>query len=142
MNFDSVLVDSSVPLYALGGPSDLRQPCRAAMDRLAASGVAMFASVEMIQEVAFHRLRVTGDQVRAAAEAEALSQVVRLLAFDQAVLRGALKLMALSAGVRGRDAVHAATALAHGIDVVLSTDSAFGSVPGLSLVNPLALSAA
>ncbi|MDR1188436.1 MAG: type II toxin-antitoxin system VapC family toxin [Bifidobacteriaceae bacterium] len=130
----SVLVDSSVPLFALGGPSDLRRPCRQAMDRLAGDGL-MFASVEMIQEVAYHRLRMTADPARAAAEARDIEIAVRVVAFDQDILHGALELMAHEQ-VRGRDAVHAATALALGIGRVLSTDTAFDRVPGLTRVDP------
>ena len=41
--------------------------------------------------------------------------------------------------VRGRDAVHAATALAYGIDTIASSDPAFDGIPGLRRIDPLTI---
>lgn len=43
--------------------------------------------------------------------------------------------------MRGRDAVHAATALAYGIPVVASPDPAFDGVPGIRRLDPLTVPA-
>lgn len=65
-------------------------------------------------------------------------QVERLVvwhAFDLDILRAARDLMARS-HVRGRDAVHAATALAAGFDTIVSTDRDFDGIPGLTRRDP------
>ena len=41
--------------------------------------------------------------------------------------------------VRGRDAIHAATALGAGFDTIVTTDRDFGSIPGLRRLDPAEL---
>jgi hypothetical protein len=61
--------------------------------------------------------------------------------FDAGVLRRALTLIA-EGGVGGRDAVHAATALEAGIGVIVSPDSDFDRIDGLSRIDPKSLNEA
>ena len=42
--------------------------------------------------------------------------------------------------LRGRDAVHAATALEHGLVTIISPDPDFDGAPGLTRIEPAALS--
>lgn len=55
--------------------------------------------------------------------------------FDAAVLDRALELMAV-APIRGRDAVHAATALLAGFDHIVTVDADVVAVPGLRTLTP------
>ncbi|MDR3360659.1 MAG: PIN domain-containing protein [Bifidobacteriaceae bacterium] len=103
-----------MPLLALGGGHPAKEACLAVIRLVAAGRVRAVASVGLIQELAFHRLRRHGDPKAAAAEATVLSELLELVAFDQAVLWRSLDLVS-SGAVRGRDAVHAATALASGV---------------------------
>jgi len=63
---DAVLVDASVALHAMGEESVWREPCRELLRDLVKGSGRGYASTEMIQEVAHHRLRMTGDRRRAA----------------------------------------------------------------------------
>lgn len=135
---DAVLVDSSVPIYALGDPGVQRERARAYLTNLASGRDRAYASVEMIQETAHHRLRRTGDRARVAREMRRIIPSFILLNFDREVLDLSLELIDRT-GVRGRDAVHAATALAYGIPVVASPDPAFDGVPGIRRLDPLAV---
>ena len=131
-----VLIDSSIPLYALGGPSPWRDDCTGVIRAMADGQIDAYASVEMIQEALHHRLRVTGDRIESARQCSQLRSLVTLLDFDTKVLELAIDLVRSSARVRGRDAVHAATAAAHGIGLIVSTDQAFDQVPGLARMAP------
>ena len=126
-----VLVDAAVFLYAIGGPHELRDPCRRVV---ADSSLELCASVEMVQEVAFHRLRVT-ERFTAVEQAQQVAESCRLLPFDQEVLSQMLQLIS-QGGVGGRDAVHAATALVHGIAEIVSPDQDFDSIAGLARIDP------
>ena len=136
MSGQYVLIDSSVPLYALGAPSLWREACQELLRGLAEERLRAVASTEMIQEVVHHRLRMTGDRVVAVTNARDLIALVDVAPFDEAVLRTALGLIETGT-VRGRDAVHAATALTRGITTIVSTDPAFDDVPGLKRLDPL-----
>lgn len=126
-----VLVDACVILYALGGEHELRLPCR---DVLAHPGLELHASVELVQEVVFHRMR-RGDRADAVAVARLVADSCQLHDFDADVLRRALSLIA-EGGVGGRDAVHAATALAVGVGVIISPDADFDGIDGLTRIDP------
>lgn len=130
----TVLVDASVFLYALGGEHELRSPCR---EVLARQGLELHASVELVQEVVFHRMR-RGERTDAVAVARLVADSCQLHDFDSAVLRRALSLIA-EGGVGGRAAVHAATALEAGISVIVSPDSDFDGIDGLSRIDPRSL---
>jgi len=137
----SVLLDSAVPLYASGTDSEQLEPCAAVMVAVASGRLKAFASVEMIREFVFHRLHRTGDRDRSVADGRDLSEVVTILDFDVAVLHGALDLIEQVPSIRGRDAVHAATALVFGPPVVVTPDRAFDDIPGLRRVEPAMLAA-
>lgn len=92
----------------------------------------------MIQEFVHHRLRRTGDRSIAAANGRDLASICTLLNFDREVLDLSLDLIERLPTVRGRDAVHAATALAYGIETIASPDRAFDGIPGLTRIDPVA----
>jgi predicted nucleic acid-binding protein len=87
-----------------------------------------------------HRLRKTGDRHLATANGRDLSLACTLLNFDREVLELSLDLIERVPTIRGRDAVHAATAIAYGIERIASTDRAFDGIPGLTRVDPLEFS--
>lgn len=122
----AVLVDTAVFAYALGGDHRFREPCRAFLDRVVRGEFALHASVEMVQELTFHRMRRT-DRVTAVHQGRLAGRSCTLHTFDERVLERALELIAHSS-IRGRDAVHAATADIAGLDVIVTTDSAFDDV--------------
>lgn len=132
----AVLIDSAIPIYALGAAHPLRDSCRAIMRAAAGEEIRAYASVEMIQELVHHRLRRTGDRALAAADGRDTAQLCTLLNFDREVLDLALDLIERIPTIRGRDAVHAATALAYGIERIVSTDSAFDGLLGLARIDP------
>jgi predicted nucleic acid-binding protein len=134
---NAVLLDSAVAIYALGDTHPYKEPCRALMSRAARGEFRAYASVEMIQELVHHRLRRTNDRVLAAEDGRDTASVCTLLNFDREVLDLSLDLIERTPAIRGRDAVHAATALAYGIDRIISPDTAFDGIPGLTRVDPL-----
>lgn len=122
----AVLVDTSVFAYALGGEHPLREPCRDFLRDARLSGLELHASVEMVQELTFHRMRRT-DPATAAEQGRLAALSCIMHAFDERVLETALGLIG-DGTLRGRDAVHAATAARAGIGAIVSTDPAFDRV--------------
>lgn len=129
-------LDATVPAYALGGEHPARDPARRLIREAAEGRIVLQASVEMVQELLHHRMRRV-DAAVAVRQARAVGEMCILHSFDTATLSRALDLVA-EAGVRGRDAVHAATALMHGVPQVLSTDPDFDRIPGITRVPPSA----
>jgi len=131
----AVLVDANIVIYALGDAEPERSRCRAYLQDLWSGSGRGYASVEMVQEVVHHRLR-RGDRADAVQDAKDMSKLLILLNFDHDILERSLELIETTQ-IRGRDAVHAATALAHGIQTIASSDAAFDGIPGLIRFDPL-----
>lgn len=129
-----VFVDSVVLLLAFGRDHPQRHSCRALVEAARTDHLEVNLSVEAVQEVVFHRMRVSGREP-ALAVGRAVRGFATLHAFDAAVLDRALELMAV-APIRGRDAVHAATALLAGFDHIVTVDADFVAVPGLRTLTP------
>ena len=135
MSRAAFLVDTAVFAYALGGSHPMKQACARVVAAAGDGDIELHASVEMIQELVFHRMRRT-DRLTAVRQARDAAAVCVLHEFDEAVLYRALELIAASDSLGGRDAVHAATALHHGLESILSPDHAFDQVVGLSRTDP------
>jgi len=133
-----VLVDTAVFAYALGARGPEQVPAVEFLRAAADGKFSLHASVEMVQELLHHRLRTSGQHAagrsHAVAEARAVRDACTLHPFDAEVLSRSIELMAMSPALGGRDAVHAATAVIHGIDTIVSPDRAFDGVAGLHRV--------
>ncbi|WP_022884451.1 type II toxin-antitoxin system VapC family toxin [Glaciibacter superstes] len=136
MTEQAILLDSAIAIYALGEDHRYRDVCRGVMNAAAKGAFRPYASVEMIQELVHHRLRRTGDRSLAAADGRDVSAVCTLLNFDREVLDLSMSLIERIPTIRGRDAVHAASALVYGIERIVSPDRAFDGIPGLTRVDP------
>lgn len=134
MSGPDYFVDTSVFAYALGDRHEQRPASQRVIEEAAAGHIVLHASVEMVQELLHHRMR-RGDHQGALRQATAAGDLCILHPFDHVVLSRALDLVATSR-LRGRDAVHAATALVHGTPQFLGADADFDVVPGLRRVPP------
>lgn len=128
-----VFLDSTVLILAAGDPDPRRQACQDVFAAIRDGRARGHVSAEAIQEFVFHRVR-RGDG-RAVQLAREASSLCVLHPFDDHVLEAALLMMG-SGTVRGRDAVHAATAIRAGFTEIMTTDRDFDDVPGLSRVDP------
>ena len=130
------LYDTAVFVYALGGEHRYREPCRAILERARRGELRGEASADMLQELAHHRLRRTGDHVEAARVARAAGALCDLHDVRVSDVRRGLDLLADASRLGARDAIFAALALERGIEVILTSDRAFEEVGGLVRADP------
>lgn len=121
--------DSAVLLLALGGEHPQREACRELLAAAAARSAEIHMSVEAGQEILFHRMRMVGRH-RALAEFELVDRLVTWHDFTAEVLRRSAGLVE-DCDIRGREEIHAATALVAGFTEFVSPDPDFDVVPGL-----------
>ncbi|GAA1524383.1 hypothetical protein GCM10009788_30230 [Nocardioides humi] len=121
-------------LYGFGEAHRWRLPSQALVQAAAAGEVAVHVSVEALQEFLHHRMRRCPRSL-ALQQAERVATVTRAHDFDHVIWDRALRLVE-STPIRGRDAIHAATALEHGFAEIVTTDADFVVVPGLTPVAP------
>lgn len=132
-----LFLDPSVLLLAVGGEHPDRPACRELLAAAGSGRVALHVSVEGGQEFLFHRLRIAGRE-RAVREFDQVERLAVWHPFDLDILRASRDLVSRG-HARGRDAVHAATALAAGFAAIVSTDRDFDGIPGLARIAPGAL---
>lgn len=130
----ALFLDTSVLVLAYGTDHPLRQHCRGIVRRAHHDEFTLNLSTEAVHEFLHHRMR-RAPRTTAVTNARdvVLGCVVHPL--DAAVLQRSISLVETTP-IRGRDAVHAATALEHGFTEIVSTDRDFDSVPGLRRVDP------
>lgn len=128
-----LFIDTGVPVYAAGQDHPNRGPAEAIMRAAAAGDVELHASVEVLQEFCFHRLR-RDDRTRVVEQTRRLAGALIVHAFDRAVADAMLDLVG-STALGGRDAVHAATALVHGFDHIVSPDADFDGLAMLRRID-------
>jgi predicted nucleic acid-binding protein len=103
------LVDTAILLYAVGGEHQLGEPSQRIVRAAAAGQLELHASVEMVQEFVFHRMRRI-ERAAAVGQARDAAALCVLHDLDGSVLSSALDLISTLSGLGGRDAIHAATA--------------------------------
>lgn len=131
----ALFLDPSVLLLAVGSDDPRREPCRNVLRAAAAGTARLHMSVEGGQEFLFHRMR-RSDRASAVRDFDAVDELVVWHAFDIDILRASRSLVAQGT-LRGRDAVHAATALDAGFKQIVSSDRDFDGIPGLDRVDPV-----
>lgn len=134
-----LFVDTAVLALAVGSEHPLRATCRSLVEAAANGSVELHASAELVQEFCFHRLR-RSSRADAVAQARDVAALCVLHPVDADVVDGMLGLVETTR-LGGRDAVHAATALLHGFDAIVSPDQDFDGVPGLRRLDPSVWSA-
>ncbi|MGA8353972.1 MAG: type II toxin-antitoxin system VapC family toxin [Solirubrobacteraceae bacterium] len=130
------LFDTGVFVYALGGDHPYREPCRAIMSAGRRGLLAAEASVELVHEFAYVRLRKGTTRQVAAQDARDIAATSRLHTVEPRDVERALELWCEHEQLDMRDAIFAAQALNRGIDAILSPDQDFDGIPGLQRIDP------
>jgi uncharacterized protein len=130
-----IFLDTTVLAYAVGDEHPLREPCRRLLAAHAEGTIEATTTVEVLQEFAHVRARrrTREDAVRLT---RLYSVALNPIVTAAADLDAGLTLFEQHAELGAFDAVLAAVALANDADALVSADSAFASVPGLTWMDP------
>lgn len=131
------LYDTGVFIYALGGDHHYRDPCRAILDNGERGRLAAEASVELVHEFAYVRLRQGVTRAEAAESARAIADACPLHVVEPTDIERALELWCKYERLDMRDAIFAAQALNRDIEAILSADRGFDGIPGLQRIDPV-----
>ncbi len=130
------LFDTGVFVYALGGVHHYREPCRSILREVQDSRLAAEASVELIHEFTYVRLRQVGSRDDAVRSAHTIRRSCSLHVVEPHDVERALDLWREHDRLDVRDAIFAAQALNRDMDAILSPDRGFDAVPGLERIDP------
>jgi uncharacterized protein len=130
-----ILIDTTVLTYAVGVEHPLREPCRRLLRAHAGGSIEATTTVEVIQEFVHVRARRRShaDAVNVARQYMAAFSLLATRADD---LDLGLSIFEQQTVLGAFDCVLAAVALNRKIDVLVSADRAFGTLPTLRWVDP------
>ena len=131
------LLDANVVIYALGRDHPYREPCRAIIKQLEERPHNYAADTEMLQEI-LHVFSYRGDVNKGV---EAVGRLLDLfpdvIPITGAEIGTASRLIGQPPSLSVRDAIHAAVAMEHGLEGIVSIDKAFDYVLGLRRFDPV-----
>lgn len=130
------LFDTGVFIYALGGEHPYREPCRTILREVQRKRLGAEASVELIHEFTYVRLRQVGRRADATRSAYTIARSFSLHVVEPSDIERALDLWCEHERLDMRDAIFAAQALNRDIDAILSSDRGFDGIPGLERIDP------
>lgn len=131
-------LDTNIFMYAAGREHPLKASCVAILRRVAQEELEALTNAEVLQEILYrysaigelqrglHLTRLAVDQVGGEVLPVTLADMQR--AFDLVDRYGTK--------IKSRDAVHAATMLNHGLTHLISADSHFDVIEGITRVDP------
>lgn len=135
---DKLFLDVNIPMYAGGKDHRYKESCAWIMTQVAEGMITVATDAEAIQEIlyrygAIHRWKIG---VTMANSLMRLVPDVYPVGLDD--MRRAIDLFKAYApkGITARDVVHAAVMMNRGLKLILSTDSHFGLINGITRVDP------
>ena len=127
-----ILVDANVPMYLIGADHPNKTTTLRMLERAATDRERLVTDAEVFQEI-LHRYVAIGRRDAIQPAFDALNAVVDdVFAIDARAVERAKDLVLGYNRLSARDAIHVAAMQAHGVKRVMSFDTAFDAVPGLT----------
>lgn len=131
-----IVLDTTVLVYAKGTDHPLRDPCRDLVGAIANERIAATTTVEVIQEFVHIRARRRDRRDAVALGRDYAELLAPLLPLTGEDLHRGLTLFEGVPQLGAFDAVLAAAAAAAGATALVSADTAFADVPGVTHIFP------
>jgi uncharacterized protein len=126
------LVDSNVPMYLVGGPHPHKTDAQRLLERMVSERQRVVTDAEVLQEILHRYVSINRRETIQPAFDVLLKVVDEVLAVDRAAAERAKEIVLAHQRLSARDALHVAIMERHGIERILSFDSAFDAVPGIT----------
>ena len=127
-----ILVDSNIPMYLVGGAHPHKSDAQRLLETLVSERQRLVTDAEVLQEI-LHRYVSINRRETIQPAFEVLFRVVdEVLEVDRAAAERAKAIVLAHQRLSARDAVHIAIMENHGIERILSFDSGFDGVPGIT----------
>lgn len=133
------LIDANVLIYAAGGVHPYKEPCLQFMQSVREGSQQATIDVEVLQEVLHYYQRRNQVALGVGVVDHTLTVFPEPLEVSAADVVAAGALMQRYPSLQARDAVHAAVALQHGLEGIVSADRGFDAVPGITRFDPMEL---
>jgi len=127
-----IFVDSNVPMYLVGAPHPHKADAQRLLERLIAERQRLVTDAEVLQEILHRYVAIERrDAIQPAFDA-ILGVVDEVFPVDEPAVERAKSIVLERRRVSARDAIHLSVMERRKIDKILSFDSGFDGLPGIS----------
>lgn len=127
-----IFVDANVPMYLVGAPHPHKVDAQRLLERAVAERQRLVTDAEVFQEI-LHRYTAIGRRDAIGPAFEALRSIVdEILPVDWEAVNRARELVTAHVNMSARDALHVAIMERRGVELIMSFDKGFDSVPGVT----------
>ncbi len=130
-----ILVDSNIPMYLAGAPHAHKTDAQRLLESLASDRQRLVTDAEVLQEILHRYVAVRRHDAIQPAFDTLMSVVDEVLPVDLATVEHAKQAVLAYRRLSARAAVHLAVMKRHGIDRILSFDSGFDGLPGITRIS-------
>jgi uncharacterized protein len=129
------LVDANVPMYLVGASHPNKMLAQRMLERAATNRDRLVTDAEVFQEI-LHRYVAIGRRDAIQPAFDALNAIVdEIFAIEADTIERAKDLVLGYSHLSARDAIHAAVMQTHDIARVMSFDTGFDLIPGMTRLN-------
>jgi uncharacterized protein len=135
---NTMFLDANIFMYAAGKPHPYKNPCLHILKDVETRALPAVVNTEIFQELLYRYTHIGVAEKGIQLCNDALKYPLTILSVTEADVRLAISLFEQhkSAGVKPRDAIHAATLKNNGITQLLSADKDFDSFDFLTRIDP------
>lgn len=127
-----IFIDSNIPMYLVGAMHPHKTDAQRLLEQVVTRGERLVTDAEVLQEI-LHRYRAINrpDAIQPAFDA-LLGIVDDVFPIEEADVRAAKDILLGARNLSSRDALHVALMRRHGVSCIMSFDSAFDGIPGVT----------
>jgi predicted nucleic acid-binding protein len=129
-----IFVDSNIPMYLVGAPHPHKEDARRLLERFVAERVPLVTDVEVFQEILHRYVAIERRDAIKPSFAALLDVVDDVYPIHLSDVERARDLVLGKRKLSARDGIHVAVMERNGIKRILSFDSGFDSVSGLTRI--------
>ena len=127
-----IFIDSNVPMYLIGRNHALKAQAEELLESAVTSGQRLVTSAEVLQEILHRYVAINRREAIAPAFDVLLDVVDEVIAVEEDDVVRARDLLLGTKTLSSRDAVHVAVMVRQGISRIMSFDTGFDRVPGIT----------
>jgi uncharacterized protein len=126
-----ILVDSNIPMYLVGAAHANKERARRLLEESVAAGESLGTDAEVLQEI-LHRYSAIRRREDIDPAFDALLTIVDVVyPIERADVERARRLLATTASLSARDAVHIAVMQGRDVAQIITFDAGFDDIPGI-----------
>jgi len=127
-----ILIDSNVPMYLIGAPHPHKTDAQRWLEKLVSERQRLVTDAEVLQEILHRYVAIDRRDAIQPAFDVLLGVVDQVLPIDRAIVERAKQIVLERRRLSARDALHLAIMEAHEIEQILTFDSGFDGLPGIT----------